>query len=228
MQHSWGHLRAHRLRFGPGARAAAANRRQYPTWSTTSACDAASRASAASPGETPIGFSLVSQFAAAGIPVLVRETNRSLAGGGRQSTRCGRRRPMWCFRSGTGDGSCRSCASSGPASRPVSSERSTSCRACSGITSRHRRRFGLTPVGSRSTWVYTRSTRSTGCWASELNGSRRVAAGRLPPEAASAADPDAAVVLAKLSGVAAATISLGRRFPYADSCWLELWSTRGY
>jgi myo-inositol 2-dehydrogenase/D-chiro-inositol 1-dehydrogenase len=55
-----------------------------------------------------------------------------------------------------------------------------------------------------------------------------VAAGRLPPEAASAADPDAAVVLAKLSGAAAATISLGRRFPQADSCWLELWGTRGY
>jgi myo-inositol 2-dehydrogenase / D-chiro-inositol 1-dehydrogenase len=55
-----------------------------------------------------------------------------------------------------------------------------------------------------------------------------VGAGRLPPEAVSAADPDAAVVLAKLSGAAAATISLGRRFPYADSCWLELWGTRGY
>jgi len=55
-----------------------------------------------------------------------------------------------------------------------------------------------------------------------------VAAGRLPPEAASPADPDAAVVLAKLSGGAVATISLGRRFPRADSCWLELWGTRGY
>jgi myo-inositol 2-dehydrogenase/D-chiro-inositol 1-dehydrogenase len=55
-----------------------------------------------------------------------------------------------------------------------------------------------------------------------------VAAGRLPPEAASPADPDAAVVLAKLSGTAAATISLGRYFPHADSCWLELWGTRGY
>jgi myo-inositol 2-dehydrogenase/D-chiro-inositol 1-dehydrogenase len=52
--------------------------------------------------------------------------------------------------------------------------------------------------------------------------------GGLPPEAASASDPDAAVVLARLSRGAAATISLGRRFPYADSCWLELWGTRGY
>jgi myo-inositol 2-dehydrogenase / D-chiro-inositol 1-dehydrogenase len=55
-----------------------------------------------------------------------------------------------------------------------------------------------------------------------------LAAGPLPPEATSAADPDAAVVLAKLSGAAVATISLGRRFPHADSCWLELWGTRGY
>ena len=55
-----------------------------------------------------------------------------------------------------------------------------------------------------------------------------VGAGRLPPESLSAADPDAAVVLARLSGAAVATISLGRRFPYADSCWVELWGTRGY
>jgi len=55
-----------------------------------------------------------------------------------------------------------------------------------------------------------------------------LAAGRLPPEAVSAADPDAAVVLAKLAGGSVATISLGRRFPYADSCWLELWGSRGY
>ena len=34
--------------------------------------------------------------------------------------------------------------------------------------------------------------------------------------------------LSTLSDVAVATISLGRRFPYADSCWLELWGTRGY
>jgi myo-inositol 2-dehydrogenase / D-chiro-inositol 1-dehydrogenase len=55
-----------------------------------------------------------------------------------------------------------------------------------------------------------------------------VAAGRLPADAASSADPDAAVVLAKVSGGTVATISLGRRFPHADSCWLELWGTRGY
>ncbi len=55
-----------------------------------------------------------------------------------------------------------------------------------------------------------------------------VGGGALPAEAASAADPDAAVVLAKLSGGAAATISLGRRFMHADSCWLEVWGTDGY
>jgi myo-inositol 2-dehydrogenase/D-chiro-inositol 1-dehydrogenase len=49
-----------------------------------------------------------------------------------------------------------------------------------------------------------------------------------PNAGGSPADPDAAVVLARLSGGAAATISLGRRFPYADSCWLEIWGTDGY
>jgi myo-inositol 2-dehydrogenase / D-chiro-inositol 1-dehydrogenase len=42
------------------------------------------------------------------------------------------------------------------------------------------------------------------------------------------ADPDAATILAQLSGETAATISLGRRFPHADSCWLEIWGTNGY
>jgi myo-inositol 2-dehydrogenase/D-chiro-inositol 1-dehydrogenase len=52
--------------------------------------------------------------------------------------------------------------------------------------------------------------------------------GVLPAEAASAADPDAAVILARLSAGAAATISLGRRFPHADSCWVEIWGANGY
>ncbi len=42
------------------------------------------------------------------------------------------------------------------------------------------------------------------------------------------ADPDAATLLAGLSGGAAVTVSLGRRFPHADSCWLEIWGTEGY
>jgi myo-inositol 2-dehydrogenase/D-chiro-inositol 1-dehydrogenase len=42
------------------------------------------------------------------------------------------------------------------------------------------------------------------------------------------ADPDAATMLGGLSGGAAVTVSLGRRFPHADSCWLEVWGTQGY
>jgi myo-inositol 2-dehydrogenase/D-chiro-inositol 1-dehydrogenase len=41
-------------------------------------------------------------------------------------------------------------------------------------------------------------------------------------------DPDALTMLAQLSGGAAATISLGRQFPHADSCWVEVWGTTGY
>lgn len=42
------------------------------------------------------------------------------------------------------------------------------------------------------------------------------------------ADPDAATILAGLSGGAAATISLGRQFPFEDSCWVEVWGTTAY
>jgi myo-inositol 2-dehydrogenase/D-chiro-inositol 1-dehydrogenase len=41
-------------------------------------------------------------------------------------------------------------------------------------------------------------------------------------------DPDSAILLARLSGGAAATISLGRSFPHEDSCWLEVWGSEGY
>jgi myo-inositol 2-dehydrogenase / D-chiro-inositol 1-dehydrogenase len=41
-------------------------------------------------------------------------------------------------------------------------------------------------------------------------------------------DPDAAAILGRLSGGTAVTISLGRRFPHQDSCWLEVWGTEGY
>jgi myo-inositol 2-dehydrogenase / D-chiro-inositol 1-dehydrogenase len=47
-------------------------------------------------------------------------------------------------------------------------------------------------------------------------------------ELASPSDPDAATILAQLSRGAAATISLGRRFPHEDSCWVEVWGTDGY
>jgi len=41
-------------------------------------------------------------------------------------------------------------------------------------------------------------------------------------------DPDAAVILAQLTGGAAATISVGRTFPHGDCCWLEVFGTAGY
>jgi myo-inositol 2-dehydrogenase/D-chiro-inositol 1-dehydrogenase len=41
-------------------------------------------------------------------------------------------------------------------------------------------------------------------------------------------DPDAAVILAGLSGGSVATISVGRRFPVQDSCWVEVWGSSGY
>lgn len=41
-------------------------------------------------------------------------------------------------------------------------------------------------------------------------------------------DPDCATILAGLSGAAAAVLSLGRRFPHSDSCWVEVWGTDGY
>jgi myo-inositol 2-dehydrogenase/D-chiro-inositol 1-dehydrogenase len=41
-------------------------------------------------------------------------------------------------------------------------------------------------------------------------------------------DPDTAVAVARLSGGAVATITLGRRFPPGDSCWAELFASGGY
>jgi myo-inositol 2-dehydrogenase/D-chiro-inositol 1-dehydrogenase len=41
-------------------------------------------------------------------------------------------------------------------------------------------------------------------------------------------DPDCLQVLAGLSGGAVATVSLGRRFPPGDCCWLEVMGTDGY
>ncbi len=41
-------------------------------------------------------------------------------------------------------------------------------------------------------------------------------------------DPDCLQVLAGLSGGAVATVSLGRRFPPGDCCWLEVMGTGGY
>jgi myo-inositol 2-dehydrogenase/D-chiro-inositol 1-dehydrogenase len=41
-------------------------------------------------------------------------------------------------------------------------------------------------------------------------------------------DPDAATLLAGLSGGTSLTVSLGRRFPDGDCCWLEVFGTEGY
>lgn len=43
-----------------------------------------------------------------------------------------------------------------------------------------------------------------------------------------ATDPDSAVLLASTSSGTAVTISLGRQFPHPDSCWVEVWGTKGY
>jgi myo-inositol 2-dehydrogenase/D-chiro-inositol 1-dehydrogenase len=41
-------------------------------------------------------------------------------------------------------------------------------------------------------------------------------------------DPDNAVVLGRLSGGAGAVLTLGRRFPPGDSCWVEVFGEDGY
>jgi myo-inositol 2-dehydrogenase / D-chiro-inositol 1-dehydrogenase len=41
-------------------------------------------------------------------------------------------------------------------------------------------------------------------------------------------DPDCATILASMSAGSAAVVSLGRRFPHGDSCWLEVWGTDGH
>lgn len=47
-------------------------------------------------------------------------------------------------------------------------------------------------------------------------------------DVAAAGDHDVAVAVARLSGGTVATLTLGRRFPRGDSCWLELFATAGY
>jgi myo-inositol 2-dehydrogenase/D-chiro-inositol 1-dehydrogenase len=41
-------------------------------------------------------------------------------------------------------------------------------------------------------------------------------------------DPDSVAVLAALSGGGVGLVSLGRRFPHGDCCWVEVWGTRGH
>jgi myo-inositol 2-dehydrogenase / D-chiro-inositol 1-dehydrogenase len=56
-------------------------------------------------------------------------------------------------------------------------------------------------------------------WLTATRGAGGEAAGR---------DPDVAVILAQLSGGAAATVSLGRTFPHGDCCWIEVFGSAGY
>ncbi|HTP23837.1 MAG TPA: Gfo/Idh/MocA family oxidoreductase [Solirubrobacteraceae bacterium] len=41
-------------------------------------------------------------------------------------------------------------------------------------------------------------------------------------------DPDHATILASMSAGSAVVVSLGRRFPHEDSCWVEVWGTDGH
>jgi myo-inositol 2-dehydrogenase/D-chiro-inositol 1-dehydrogenase len=41
-------------------------------------------------------------------------------------------------------------------------------------------------------------------------------------------DPDSVEAIARLSGGSVAAISLGRRFPHGDCCWVEVMGTRGF
>jgi len=56
-------------------------------------------------------------------------------------------------------------------------------------------------------------------WLTAASGAGGAQAGR---------DPDVAVILAQLTGGAAATVSLGRTFPHGDCCWVEVFGTGGY
>jgi myo-inositol 2-dehydrogenase/D-chiro-inositol 1-dehydrogenase len=62
----------------------------------------------------------------------------------------------------------------------------------------------------------------------EVSWVAAVPAGPSETDPVAPSDPDAASILLQLSGGAAATVSLGRRFPQPDSCWAEVWATRGY
>jgi myo-inositol 2-dehydrogenase/D-chiro-inositol 1-dehydrogenase len=62
----------------------------------------------------------------------------------------------------------------------------------------------------------------------EVHWVAAVPAGPTADESAPPTDPDAASILLQLSGGAAGTVSLGRRFPHQDSCWVEVWATHGY
>jgi myo-inositol 2-dehydrogenase / D-chiro-inositol 1-dehydrogenase len=57
----------------------------------------------------------------------------------------------------------------------------------------------------------------------EFESIRATAAGASPRRPGD--DPDNATFLASMSVGSAVVVSLGRRFPHEDSCWLEVWGT---
>jgi myo-inositol 2-dehydrogenase/D-chiro-inositol 1-dehydrogenase len=60
----------------------------------------------------------------------------------------------------------------------------------------------------------------------EFEAIRATAAGASPGRPGG--DPDNATILASMSAGGAVVVSLGRRFPHEDSCWLEVWGTDGH
>jgi myo-inositol 2-dehydrogenase / D-chiro-inositol 1-dehydrogenase len=60
----------------------------------------------------------------------------------------------------------------------------------------------------------------------EFEAIRATAAGASPDRAGD--DPDHAMILASMSAGSAVVVSLGRRFPHEDSCWVEVWGTEAH
>jgi myo-inositol 2-dehydrogenase/D-chiro-inositol 1-dehydrogenase len=53
-------------------------------------------------------------------------------------------------------------------------------------------------------------------------------AAALPSAPAVGGDPDSVALLTALSGGGVGLVSLGRRFPHGDCCWVEVWGTLGH
>ena len=56
----------------------------------------------------------------------------------------------------------------------------------------------------------------------------KATAAELPSAPSVGGDPDSVALLASLSGGGVGFVSLGRRFPHGDCCWVEVWGTRGH
>ena len=157
-------------------------------------------------------LSLVQTFAAARVPMLCEKPVGVSATEAIEAAAVVRK-PGSCSRSAIGGGSCPNCASFGSGSRPVELGEISRSPACSGMPSRRRPQFRAHSGGiavdmgvhefDQTRWLLGQDM----AWVSAARG-RAVREAR-------AADPDAAVMLAQLAGGAAATVSLGRRFPHA-------------